>query len=309
MSEYVHTFKAPTLDEAYRKMRKQLGEEAIVLRAAESYEGGVLGFMRRRVFTVTAALPPKAAAARGARVASAAEKKYAVQSPTPKTSPAAAPIETAGVIGTDATIKDTVAYFQKVVAEAQRRTQVAEETKHVRAPLPPHSERISSGNVAERDQSPIVPFRKPEIAQADMHKEIAEMHDMLSGLIADRTASGFSDETGPVFRGLLEAGCERTMCAAILGTAVKGLEPRMAKDPRVVRERVRIEMRKRIWVNEGIKLIPGRCTVVAVVGVTGVGKTTNLAKLAAYFSVHERARVALITANTYRLAAPRQLRG
>jgi flagellar biosynthesis protein FlhF len=44
------------------------------------------------------------------------------------------------------------------------------------------------------------------------------------------------------------------------------------------------------------------------VGATGVGKTTNLAKLAAQFSVQHRARVGLITTDTYRVAAPEQLR-
>jgi flagellar biosynthesis protein FlhF len=39
-----------------------------------------------------------------------------------------------------------------------------------------------------------------------------------------------------------------------------------------------------------------------------VGKTTNLAKLAARFAVRERRQVAFVTADTYRVAAPDQLR-
>ena len=42
---------------------------------------------------------------------------------------------------------------------------------------------------------------------------------------------------------------------------------------------------------------------VALVGATGVGKTTNLAKLGALYSVQERARVGVITTDTYRVAA------
>jgi flagellar biosynthesis protein FlhF len=48
--------------------------------------------------------------------------------------------------------------------------------------------------------------------------------------------------------------------------------------------------------------------VLAFVGPTGVGKTTTLAKLAARFSLVERRKVALITADTYRIAATEQLR-
>ncbi|UWG98338.1 flagellar biosynthesis protein FlhF [Dehalobacter sp. DCM] len=48
--------------------------------------------------------------------------------------------------------------------------------------------------------------------------------------------------------------------------------------------------------------------VVAMVGPTGVGKTTTIGKLAAGFSIIERRKVALVTADTFRVAAVEQLR-
>jgi flagellar biosynthesis protein FlhF len=51
-----------------------------------------------------------------------------------------------------------------------------------------------------------------------------------------------------------------------------------------------------------------RPLTIALVGPTGVGKTTTLAKLAATFKLHHHRRVALITADTYRIAAVDQLR-
>lgn len=48
--------------------------------------------------------------------------------------------------------------------------------------------------------------------------------------------------------------------------------------------------------------------VVYFVGPTGVGKTTTIAKLASRFSVDEKKRVALLTADTYRIAAAEQLK-
>jgi len=52
----------------------------------------------------------------------------------------------------------------------------------------------------------------------------------------------------------------------------------------------------------------GRPKVVAMVGPTGVGKTTTIAKLAAHFKLRENRRVGLVTIDTYRIAAVDQLR-
>lgn len=59
---------------------------------------------------------------------------------------------------------------------------------------------------------------------------------------------------------------------------------------------------------EVINLHEGNCEIAAFVGPTGVGKTTTVAKLAANFSLREGRRVALITADTYRIAALEQLK-
>ena len=48
--------------------------------------------------------------------------------------------------------------------------------------------------------------------------------------------------------------------------------------------------------------------VVFFVGPTGVGKTTTIAKIASRFQVDEKKKVALLTADTYRIAAAEQLR-
>jgi len=52
----------------------------------------------------------------------------------------------------------------------------------------------------------------------------------------------------------------------------------------------------------------GRREVIALVGPTGVGKTTTLAKLAAKFALEEGKKVALVTADTFRIGAVEQLR-
>jgi len=57
-----------------------------------------------------------------------------------------------------------------------------------------------------------------------------------------------------------------------------------------------------------IQVRPGERRVVALVGPTGVGKTTTIAKLAAHYSLREGLRTGLITIDTFRIAAVEQLR-
>ena len=52
-----------------------------------------------------------------------------------------------------------------------------------------------------------------------------------------------------------------------------------------------------------IRVQPGTRKVVALVGPTGVGKTTTLAKLAANFRLRDGVRTGLVTVDTYRIAA------
>ncbi len=65
---------------------------------------------------------------------------------------------------------------------------------------------------------------------------------------------------------------------------------------------------RRIGCSGPIQLTPGTLKAVALIGPTGVGKTTTIAKLAAHFALVEKKRVALLTMDTYRIAAVEQLK-
>lgn len=54
--------------------------------------------------------------------------------------------------------------------------------------------------------------------------------------------------------------------------------------------------------------IKKNCLTYAFIGPTGVGKTTTISKLAADFAIHQGKKVALITADTYRIAAVDQIK-
>ena len=60
--------------------------------------------------------------------------------------------------------------------------------------------------------------------------------------------------------------------------------------------------------SSGIEPASNGIKLVFFIGPTGVGKTTTIAKIASKFRVDEKKKVALLTADTYRIAAAEQLR-
>ncbi len=92
----------------------------------------------------------------------------------------------------------------------------------------------------------------------------------------------------------------REAAIRLSGATVEGVES--------FRGVVRAVMQESLAVTGPIRLDGSGRRIVALVGPTGVGKTTTLAKLAANFRLREGARVGLVTVDTYRTAAVDQLR-
>ena len=67
-------------------------------------------------------------------------------------------------------------------------------------------------------------------------------------------------------------------------------------------------LNEHIKFSDGVKLNRHGVRIAALLGTTGVGKTTTLAKIAAKFVLEQRTNVALITADTYRISAVEQLK-
>lgn len=67
-------------------------------------------------------------------------------------------------------------------------------------------------------------------------------------------------------------------------------------------------LEENLMFSEPMQMVSGQPSVVALVGPTGVGKTTTIAKLAAKFNLFERKKVGLITIDTYRIAAVEHLK-
>jgi flagellar biosynthesis protein FlhF len=92
--------------------------------------------------------------------------------------------------------------------------------------------------------------------------------------------------------------------AANLGDSPSGSS--MAGTPWL--EHLQRSVARELLIGSPIRTQPGDRRVVALVGPTGVGKTTTVAKLAAGFRIEARRRVGLLTIDTFRIAAVQQLK-
>ncbi len=73
-------------------------------------------------------------------------------------------------------------------------------------------------------------------------------------------------------------------------------------------EHLKRSVARELTIGGAIRVYPGDRRIVALVGPTGVGKTTTVAKLAAGFRIEARRRVGLVTIDTFRIAAVQQLK-
>jgi flagellar biosynthesis protein FlhF len=110
-----------------------------------------------------------------------------------------------------------------------------------------------------------------------------------------------------LFTDLIEADVPEELARDLLERVRHDMPPRDLLDMVLVKAHLTRTIEEEIRVAGPIRA-EGRRNVVALVGPTGVGKTTTIAKLAANFRLKEKRKVGLITVDTYRIAAVEQLR-
>ncbi|MDQ1257409.1 MAG: Flagellar biosynthesis protein FlhF [Candidatus Hydrogenedentes bacterium] len=304
MGQKLYKFRANSLDEVYRRMRQKLGGDAVVIDTQEVNEGGVLGLFGQRKFELTAAAAPPP----GEKPGASAPEKTAGPANAPARKPT--PIErkyaaSSASTGSGDRMTETVAHFQQIVKQAQKRMGQ------------PSSK---SAQTTRKEEPAVIPFRPEEPARVsaskakiaeqteEVRRGVEEIRNMMRVLMAETSGSGPQAEFASHYRRLVKLGMARGTAASLITEVVNNTDLNLLRDTRVFLERLKFMVRKRVAVTGGVTLTPGIRRTVAFVGATGVGKTTNLAKLAAEYAVRQHVHVALVTCDTYRVAAPEQLR-
>lgn len=109
-------------------------------------------------------------------------------------------------------------------------------------------------------------------------------------------------------RDLVAAGIPQSLVQELVDRAGRDAKSHELRDLAEMKRHLAEMLAAEIPIAVPIRVTRGRQRWVALVGPTGVGKTTTLAKLAAHFRLRENHRVGLITVDTYRMAAVEQLR-
>jgi flagellar biosynthesis protein FlhF len=111
-----------------------------------------------------------------------------------------------------------------------------------------------------------------------------------------------------VFTELIDAEVEDDVARDLIYKLKRTASPAQLVDANAARALLAALLESEIRCREPIAPKSGRRRVVALVGATGVGKTTTIAKLAANFRLRTGIKLGLVTVDTYRVAAVEQLR-
>ena len=110
-----------------------------------------------------------------------------------------------------------------------------------------------------------------------------------------------------VYTDLIESDIEEELAQQLI-EKIRNLPQLAETTPASCRAKIARMLEDDLAVTGPIQTASGQGRIVALVGPTGVGKTTTIAKLAANYRLRENKRVGLITVDTYRIAAVEQLR-
>lgn len=141
--------------------------------------------------------------------------------------------------------------------------------------------------------------------------EIEEIKSIVKTIASQLTDPLFQEVPAPfldVYEKLLYAKVEDELAKKLMKSLQAQLSTSELASPDILREKLVSEIAKLIPVCPPLPLEDGQRKVIALIGPTGAGKTTTLAKLAARYCLYEGKKAVFLTADTYRIAAVDQLK-
>jgi flagellar biosynthesis protein FlhF len=280
----VKTYQGTSMADTLAKVKQDLGATAVILHTRSFKQGGVMGLGARNVVEITAGVNVNVQARR-------------------KTAPARAQAQGLPSPG---------------LRSANSSTAVLDAPPTDRHPLKSaygaaRLVRAESGTNAATRQMAACVLKEPAF---ELRTEISSLRTMVESLL-QRTAgtaqrADLPESLAKLYTQLIEQQVSDEIAYRVVDDVKAELTPAQLANAQVVRERLTQKLEQLLPANlNGAVARPttGRgCRSICLIGPTGVGKTTTIAKLAAAFKLRQRQKVGLITIDTYRIAAVDQLR-
>jgi flagellar biosynthesis protein FlhF len=298
----VKTFQAASMPEALRMVKAELGPDAMILSTKKEKVGGFLGFFSRQVYRVTAAIDPVRKAAPPPTAPPVAYREAAA----PRERTAREEMESSMLAPLARELKDL---REKVEALTRR----GDEPRPESSPLlvTDEAEQSVGGiNLKNIPRSDLEEIKKLLLATLAKSKG-EEVTDVQWPTVPDgtvRAAQSGEDllpEDSPLARELASSGVSTELIRKIVDTL--NTLP-LQSGNQTIKGRLSETLGRLIKFAGTLKLKKNSPRIIALVGPTGVGKTTTTAKLAAMYALNKGNKVALITMDIFRVGAVEQLK-
>lgn len=287
------------MPEALRMVKAELGPDAMILSTKKEKTGGFLGFFSKQVYRVTAAIDP----ARKPSPPPSAPVVYREAPPRERT--AREEMESSMLAPLARELKDL---REKVESLTRRNDEAAAgTTSGDGAADTPLDGGINLKNIPRSDLEEIKKLLLATLAKSQEGGAKDVQWPVLSegAALMGQSGADLLPEDSPLARELAANGVSTELVRKIVDTL--NTLP-LQSGSQSVKSRLGETLGRLIKFAGTLKLKKNSPRIIALVGPTGVGKTTTTAKLAAMYALNRGNKVALITMDIFRVGAVEQLK-
>lgn len=301
---HVRTFRAASIAEAMHQVRREMGEDAVIVHTRSIAHRRLLPFLKAKSEVEITASVGVSRSLRTRVVSATADGAGTTRAATGTTTL----LEPAN--SDDSRILSPQQLAERLEREVLGRLDRSVSDSGIelspnleRLMTSPRSSKASPSSASAKTSAIVVP--------KELDQRLDSIQRMLESLSKARHL-GDDTEVPPelfqVYTELLDSDVEDDVARDLIFRLRRHVKPEQLHDHDLCQSLLTGLVESDFRIASPIKPTPGRRRVVALVGPTGVGKTTTIAKLAANFRLRDGIKMGLVTVDTYRVAAVEQLR-
>ncbi len=302
-------YRARSMNDALAEVKRDLGPDAVILHTRNYKSGGLFGLGARNVVEITATTddnPPTRRPLPPARSPKPRDQRPATEGrpdPLDGFAPSAPAARQAQAPRPPVSVMPAKADEPAIALDSDPLASLVPDALPMTSPRTAPEPRV----LPVAGQQP-----KPEDGDIQAIKRMVSKLLQTASSGQNASAGAMPDPLFEHYLRLQENAVASEIADEIIGAVRDELSASELADAEIVRETLLRHIAALLPVTDDPPVRPrpadGRARIIALIGPTGVGKTTTLAKLAATAKLRRGRRVGLITTDTYRIAAVEQLR-